>query len=183
MYSGEAAILFSSKLLHVARDFITKSLRPLFFAMHIRAERILKLARTIRDMAAVKECISNLTPLVQRHKNVGTAVVPVFLASDFADNGSSARRAKQAREHFKSLRNILAPLKPIIFQPSAYNLTNRGTVTIVEMNILVSGKHLFVVGGGTFQQWVDSQLLPKNNIDWEPRAKCQNKLCNYLCWF
>ena len=94
MRSGEAAIFFNSKLLHVARDFITKSLRPLFFAMHTRAERNLKLARTIRGMAAVKECIPNLTALVQRYVNVSTAVVPVFLASDFVDYGSSSRRAK-----------------------------------------------------------------------------------------
>ena len=136
MRSGEAAIFFSSKLLHVARDFITKNLGSLFLAMHICAEGILKLERTIRDIAAVKECISNLTAHVQRHKNFSTAVVPVFLASDFADYGSSSRRARQAREHFKSLSHILAPLEPIIFQPSAYNLTDRGTVAIVEMNIL-----------------------------------------------
>ena len=64
MRSCEATIFFNSKLLQIARDFITKNLGPLFFAMHIRAERILKLARTITDMAAVKECISNLTARV-----------------------------------------------------------------------------------------------------------------------
>ena len=79
--------------------------------------------------------------------------------------------------------NILAPLKPVIFQPSAYNLRDRGTVAIVEMNILVSGKHLFVVGSGTFQQWIVSEFLHKNNIDWTLRAKCQSDLCNNLCWF
>ena len=46
-----------------------------------------KLARTIRDMAAVKECISHLTARVPRHTNVSTAPVPVFLASDFAEYG------------------------------------------------------------------------------------------------
>ena len=53
---------------------------------------------------------------------------------------------------------ILAPLKPVIFQPSTYNLTDRGAVAIVEMNILVSAKHLYVVGGGSFQAWVVEQL-------------------------
>ena len=47
--------------------------------------------------------------------------------------------------------NILAPLKPIIFQPSAYNLTDHGAVAIVEMNILSSGKRLFLVGGVHFK--------------------------------
>ena len=183
LHSGEAAIFFSSKLLRVARDFIAKSLGPLFFSVHIRAERILKLAGTIRDMAAVKGCISNLTARVQRYNDFSTALVPVFLASDFAQYGSSSRLARQARQRSKSLMNILAPLKPVIFQPSAYNLTDRGTVAIVEMNILVSGKHLSVVGGGTFQEWVVSQFLSKNNIDLKPKAKCQSELCNYLCSF
>ena len=137
MRSGEAAIFFNSKLPHAARDFIAKNLGPLFFAMHIRAERILKLARTIRDMTAVKECISYLTARVQRHKNLSTAPVPVFLASDFAGYGSSSKRVRQARQNSKSLNHILAPLKPVIFQPSTYNLTDRGAVAIVEMNISV----------------------------------------------
>ena len=136
--------------------------------MHICAERILKLARTIRDMAAVKECVSNLTARVQRHKNGSTAPVPVFLATDFVRNS-------------KSLMNILAPLKPVIFQPSAYNLADRGAVAIVEMNILVSGERLFVVGGGSFQEWLANQFLIKNNIDQISSAKCQHELCNNLC--
>ena len=152
LHSHHAAIFFNSRLLDVARDFIIKNLGPLFFSIHIGIERILKLERTIRDMAAVKECMSNLTALVQRHKNFSTAQVPVFLASDFAEYGSLSRRARQARENSKSLIRIFAPLKPIVFQPSAYNLSDRGAVAIVEMNILVSGKRLFVAGGGTFQR-------------------------------
>ena len=130
LHSGEAGIFFSSKLLHVAQDFITKNFAPHFFSMHIRAETILKLARTIRDMAAVKECISNLTARVQRQRNNSTVPVPVFLASEFAEYGNSSRRARQARQSFKSLMKILAPLKPLIFQPSVYNRTDRGTVAI-----------------------------------------------------
>ena len=181
MPSHQAAIFFSSKLLHVARDFIAKSLGPLFFSIHIRVERILKLARTFRDMATVKECISNLTARVQRHKNFSTALVPVFLASDFAEYGSSSRLARQARQRSKSLMNILAPLKPVIFQPSAYNLSDRGAVAIVEMNILVSGEHLFVVGGGTFQKWIANQFLNKKNVGGKSSTNCENKLCNSLC--
>jgi len=181
MHSHQAAIFFSSKLLHVARDFITKNLGPLFFSIHIRVERILKLGRTIRDMAAVKECISNLTARVQRHKNFSTAPVPVFLASDFAEYGSSSRRARQARQNSNSLIRILAPLKPIIFQPSAYDLRDRGAVAIVEMNILVSGERLFVVGGGTFQRWIASQFLNKKNVGRKSSSNCQNELCNNLC--
>ena len=181
MHSHQAAIFFSSKLLHVARDFITKNLGPLFYSIHIRVERILKLGKTIRDMAAVKECISNLTTRVQRHSNFSTAPVPVFLASDFAEYGSSSRGARKARQNSKSLIRILAPLKPIVFQPSAYDLSDRGAVAIAEMNILVSGERLFVVGGGTFQRWVASQFVNKNNVGRKSRTNCQNDLCNSLC--
>ena len=181
IHSHQAAIFFNSKLLHVARDFITKTLGPLFFSIHIRVERILKLGRNIRDMDAVKECISNLTSRVQRHNNFSTTPVPVFLASDFAEYGSSSSRARQARKNYESLIRIIAPLKPIIFQPSAYNLSDRGAVAIVEMNILVSGERLFVVGGGTFQQWVANQFVHKNNINRKPNSNCRNDLCNSLC--
>ena len=182
LQSHQAAIFFNSRLLNVARDFITKNLGPLFFSIHIRVERILKLGRTIRDMAAVKECMSNLTALVQRHKNFSTAQVPVFLASDFAEYGSLSRRARQARKNSKSLITNFAPLKPIVFQPSAYNLNDRGAVAIVEMNILVSGKRLFVVGGGTFQRWIASQFVKKNNIGGGKfNSNCRNELCNSLC--
>ena len=181
LHSHQAAMFFNSNLLHVARDFITKKLGPQFFSIHIRVERILKLGRTIRDMAAVNECISNLTARVQRHKNFSTTPVPVFLASDFAEYGSLSSRARQARKNSKSLIRILAPLKPIIFQPSAYNLSDRGAVAIVEMNILVSGEHLFVVGGGTFQQWIVSQFAHKKNMNRKSSSNCRNDLCNSLC--
>ncbi|KAL9959403.1 hypothetical protein ACROYT_G032725 [Oculina patagonica] len=183
MHSGDAAIFFSSKLLHVARDFIAKNLGLQFFSMHIRTERILKLAKTIRDIAAVKRCISNLTARVQSEENASTPHIPVFLAADFADYGSSSRHVNPARKNAKSLMKILAPLKPVNFQPSAYNLTDRGAVAIVEMNILVSAKHLFVVGGGTFQNWIVNQFLNKNKINGKSRTKCQNELCNSLCCY
>ena len=70
--------------------------------------------------------------------------------------------------------NILAPLKPIIFQPSAYNLTDHGAVAIVEMNILSSGKRLFLVGGGSFQGWQASIFKKTNSAQ---KVKCRNELC------
>jgi len=79
---------------------------------------------------------------------------------------------------------ILAPLKPIIFQPSTYSLTDRGAVAIVEMNIVVSGKRLFVVGGGSFQAWQVNIFLNKINTGQKKeyaKTKCKNELCNVLC--
>ena len=183
LHSSEAAIFFNSKLLHVARDFITTNLGLLFISAHIRAEKILNYERHIKNMDTVKKCLSSLTALVQRYKNVSTAPVPVFLASDFTEYGSSSVDANTPREKSESLRNILAPLKPIVFQPSVYNLTDRGAVAIVEMNILVSAEHLFVVGGGTFQWWILKQFLHKNNIDRRSDVKCRSKMCNTFCHF
>ena len=60
-------------------------------------------------------------------------------------------------------------------------LTDRGAVAIVEMNILVSGKRLFVVGGGSFQEWQVNAFLNKNNIDQKAKDKCKNELCKTLC--
>ena len=181
MQFSDAAIFFSSRLLQVARDFIAKSLGPFFVSAHIRTENMLTFGVTFKNSAAVKMCISNLTTLVQRYKNASRALTPLFLATDFADYGSWSKRAIFARKNAKSLMKILAPVKPIIFQPSTYNLTDRGAVAIVEMNILASGKRLFVVGGGSFQMWQVNIFLNKNNIDQKAKDKCKNALCSRLC--
>ncbi|KAJ7377874.1 hypothetical protein OS493_025768 [Desmophyllum pertusum] len=190
MRSRDADIFFSSNLLQVARDFIAKNLSPLFFSVHIRAESILlQFGTTIRNITAVKKCISNLTARVQtlqRLKNVSTALsIPVFLATDFAEFGSSGGVIMlSARKETKSFMSILAPLKPVSFQPSAYNLTDRGAVAIVEMNILASAKHLFVVGGGSFQAWVVKQFLNNNNIEKRFTVEsCRSEQCNNLCYY
>ena len=177
----DATTFFSSRLLQVARDFIAKRLGPFFVSVHIRAENMLAVGSTFNNSTAVKKCISNLTTLVQRYKNASRAPIPLFLATDFADYGSSSKRGILARENAKSLMKIIAPLKPISFQPSAYNLTDHGAVAIVEMNILASGKRLFVVGGGSFQGWQVDIFINKANIDQNAKAKCENALCNRLC--
>ena len=149
-----------------------KSLGPFFVSAHIRAEKMLTFGNTFNNSEVVKKCISNLTTRVQRYQNASRAPIPLFLATDFGDYGSLSRGAVLVRENAKSLMNILAPLKPITFQPSDFNLTDHGAVAIVEMSILLSGKRLFVVGGGSFQAWQAS--LDEN-------VKCRNELCNTLC--
>ena len=181
LHFRETAIVFSSELLQVARDFIAKSLGPFFVSAHIRAEKMLKFGTTFNNSAEVKERISNLTILVQRYRNTSTVPVPLFLATDFSDYGSSSYRAIVVRKNAKSLMKIAFPLKAIIFQPSTYNLTDRGAVAIVELNILVSSKRLFVVGGGSFQTWVASKFLNNNSTGHKSRNRCKNELCNKLC--
>ena len=183
MHYREAAMFFSSRLLQVARDFIAENLGPFFVSAHIRSEKLLKFGIAFNNNVAVKECISNLTSQVQRCKNASRAPIQLFIATDFGHYGSSSERAITARENAKSLMNILEPLKPIIFQPSTYNVTDHGAVAIVEMNILSSGKRLFAVGGGsTFQGWIISIFrYHKTYIDQKGAAKCQMKNCVTDC--
>ena len=39
----------------------------------------------------------------------------------------------------------------VFLQPHFYNIKDRGAVAIVEMAVLVSGKQLFLTGGGSFE--------------------------------
>lgn len=161
----DASAFLSSKLLHIARDFVRKSLGPDFISVHIRTEQILKAGR---NLTTVKKCLRNLKKRVESMRRTNTVdgiPVRVFLATDFTEFGSSSKIGKPARKNAKSLMKKLAPLFPVIFQPAEYKLADRGEVAIVEMNILASGKYLVVLGGGSFQYWVETQFLHKNNND------------------
>ena len=160
----DASEFFSSKLLQIARDF-ARSLGPDFISVHIRTEQILK---TGRNLTTVKKCLINLKKRVESMRRTNTVdgiPVRVFLATDFTEFGSSSKIGKPARKNAKSLMKRLAPLFPVIFHPAEYKLADRGEVAIVEMNILTSGKYLVVLGGGSFQYWVVTQFLHKNNND------------------
>ena len=153
---------FNSKLIHIAQEFIAHNLGLDFISVHIRTEHILK---TGGKLSLIKLCISRLRTQVQSIIHASTVPIPVFVATDFNEFGSSSRRIKQSRENAKSLMEILHPLRPITFQPAEYKLLDRGAVAIVEMNILASGKHLTLLGGGSFQTWVRNQFLKRNSND------------------
>ena len=163
--SSDIDALFNSKFLNIAQDFIAKNLPPQYISVHIRAESIIWNGGSIPLAIA---CTSNLTAHVQKIMNANNAI-PVFLATDFSEFGSSSRAiAKNKHKIAPSLTEILSPLKAITFRPSEYGLNDHGAVAIVEMNILASGKHLVVLGGGSFQNWIVEQFLKKNGND---RAK------------
>ena len=89
-HSDEAVIFFNSKLAHVAREFITTNMGPLFISVHIRTAKNLTGGRHIKNIATVKKCISGLTALFKvttMQDNASTVSVPIFLASNFADFG------------------------------------------------------------------------------------------------
>ena len=167
----DTSAMFSSKLLRIARHFIAKTLGSEFIAVHVRTEQTLKAGR---NLTAVKKCLANMKLRVKTMRQANTIPFRVFLATDFTKFGSSSKRVIPARKNAKSLLRILAPLYPVTFQPGEYNLTDRGEVAIVEMSILASGKYLVVLGGGSFQHWIVTQFLDKNDND---RTKVEHIDC------
>ena len=140
---------FSAKRLRVARDFIAQHLTSNFISVHIRTEKILCCGGNI---STVKSCLFKLRKRLQSIIQVATVSSPaIFLATDFTAFGSFSKDETPARKHAKSFMKVLLPLRPVIFQPSEYKIADRGAEAIVEMNILASGRRLFVLGGGTFQ--------------------------------
>ena len=165
LYLRDTNTFFNSELLRIAKDFMSENLGPFFMSVHIRSERLLMTKGN--NISMVNKCLSTLIARVQKISNANTMpLVPVFMATDFTEFGSGSRDVKPARENVQLLKETLGPLKAITFQPSKYKLNDRGAVAIVEMNILASGKHLVVLGGGFFQWWVQSQFLDKNGEDY-----------------
>ena len=169
--SQDMSTFFSAKLLRVARDFIAQKLTSNFIAVHIRTEKILSAGGNI---SAVKRCLFNLRKRLQNTIQVAIVPPPIFLATDFTAFGSSSKKAIRARKYAKSFIEILLPLRPIVFRPSEYKIVDGGAVAIVEMNILASGRRLFVLGGGSFQLWITNQFLTKNKND---HSKVERLVC------
>ena len=159
---AEVGDFFNPKLFDIARDFISKNLPPRYISVHLRVESILWNGG---NLPLAKTCISNLTAHVQKLTDANDGI-PVFLSTDFSEFGSSSPPiARIKRDITPSLMEILSPLKAVTFKPSDYKLTDKGTVAIVEMSIMASGKHLVVLGGGSFQAWTVTQFVKKNGND------------------
>ena len=169
--SQDMSVFFSAKLLRVARDFIAQKLTSNFISVHIRTEKILSAGGNI---SAIKRCLFNLRKRLQNTIQVAIVPPPIFLATDFTAFGSSSEKAIRARKYAKSFIEILLPLRPIVFRPPEYKIVDGGAVAIVEMNILASGRRLFVLGGGSFQLWITNQFLTKSNND---RSKVERIVC------
>ena len=168
----DMSAFFSAKLLRIAQDFIAQHLISNFISVHVRTEQILVSGGNI---STVKRCLFKLRKRLQSINQLATVQnPPVFLAADFTKFGSSSATVKPARKHAKSFMKILLPLRPIVFQPSEYKIVDRGAAAIVEMNILASGRRLFVLGGGSFQLWITKQFLTKN---YNEQSKVERIVC------
>ena len=162
---------FNVKLKHIAQDFIARNLRPGFISVHIRAESILYHGGNID---VVTKCMLELS---SRARMMANALgCKVYLATDFSEFGSSSRPVT-LRNKAKILMEILTKnLNPIHFQPADYSLSDHGAIAIVEINILAAGKRLFVLGGGSFQGWIEGQFLKQNNND----LTLMNSTCKWI---
>ena len=168
----DMSAFFSAKLLRVARDFIAQHLTSNFISVHIRTEKILCAGGNI---STVERCFFKLRKRLLSIIEVATVPGPaIFLAADFTKFGSSSATVKPARKHAKFLKKILLPIRPIVFQPSEYKIVDRGALAIVEMNILATGRRLFVLGSGSFQLWITTQFLTNNKND---QSKVERLVC------
>ena len=84
----------------------------------------------------------------------------IFLATDFTRFGSKSFNVRPAQQKSEILLKYLDKLleNPHAFDPRTVELSDRGSIAIVELNILSAGKKLFLVGGGNFEDWIRDQF-------------------------
>ena len=100
-------------------------------------------------------------------RNGGELAPDVHISTDFTKTGSGSNTVQLARKKSKLLGDFLdKKLKnPETFDPSTVELSDRGSIAIVEMSILSAGKKLFLVGGGNFEDWMNAKFeLVDNNV-------------------
>ena len=55
----------------------------------------------------------------------------------------------------------------VFLQPHFYNIKDKGAVTIVEMALLISGKQLFLTGGGSFEYTIRKQFMKRSPFSYD----------------
>ena len=153
---------FNAKLLEIVDDFINKTLGSNYISLHIRTEKILE--RSNGNFTTLVNCIKKQASLINnlraRHPNYHK----LFVAVDFTAFGSRAKWAREARREASLLLKHLNELfdNMVFLQPHFYNIKDRGAVAIVEMAVLVSGKQLFLTGGGGFEYTIRALFVKRS---------------------
>ena len=162
-------IFFNVKLKFIAKDFIERNLSPDYVSIHLRAEAVLIGGRS---MDFLKECISELSERAQI--NASSLGLKVFLSTDFSKYGSDSRNG-YLRNQAATIMELLTKklIQPVTFDPTYYVLTDSGAIALVETSILTAGRRLFLLGGRSFQEWIQEMFLAKNNFD----LKLVDSLC------
>ena len=153
---------FNAKLLEIVDDFINKTLGSNYISLHIRTEKILK--RSNGNFTTLVNCIKKQASLIKniraRHPNYHK----LFVAVDFTAFGSRSKWAREARREASLLLKHLNELfdNMVFLQPHFYNIKDIGAVAIVEKAVLVSGKHLFLTGGGSFEYTIRALFVKRS---------------------
>ena len=164
---NDCSSFFNETLLKIARDFKSNSLASNYISVHIRSEMILK--RSKGSILALLQCFKEIQAHIQNflgpnQKHREGKNEKTFVAVDFSASGSKSFGVLPARNAASSLAMLLNELldNPVFFQPHVYNLFDGGSVAIVEMSILASGRQVFLAGGGSFQGWIKKQFAKQN---------------------
>ena len=148
--------------MEIVDDFINKTLGSNYISLHIRTEQILK--RSNGNFTTLVNCIKKQASLIKniraRHPNYNK----LFVAVDFTAFGSQSKDVSEARREASLLLKHLNELfdNMVFLQPHFYNIKDRGAVAIVEMAVLVSGKQLFLTGGGSFEYTIRALFVKRS---------------------
>ena len=154
--------VFNARLLEIVDDFINKTLGSNYISLHIRTEHILR--RSNGNFTTLVNCIKKKASLIKniraRHPNYNK----LFVAVDFTAFGSQTKVVSEVRRKASLLLKHLNELfdNMVFLQPQFYNIKDKGAAAIVEMALLVSGKQLFLTGGGSFEYSMRAQFMKRN---------------------
>jgi len=153
---------FSHKLVQVAQDYAVTQLGNNYISVHIRSEWVLREHES--NITFLFDCFGQLSSRIQSNKQT-TGSEKIFLATDFSTFGSKSYSIRSALDKSEMLQKYLDKLleNPHVFDPRTMQLTDRGSIAIVEMSILSAGKKLFLVGGGNFEHWIKDQFEKVND--------------------
>ena len=152
-FSVRHEVPFNRKLVDVAQDYALRQLGSNYISVHIRSEWVLR--RHNSSITYLLGCFRQLSSRIQSTKQ-NTGLEKIFLATDFSTFGSKSYSIQPAQEKREMLHKYLDKLleNRHVFDPRTVELSDRGSIAIVEMNILSAGKKLFLVGGGNFEDWI-----------------------------
>ena len=158
---------FNAKLLEIVDDFINKTLGSNYISLHIRTEHILE--RSNDNFTTLVNCIKKQASLIKniraRHPNYNK----LFVAVDFSAFGSQSKGVSEARRKASLLLKHLNELfdNMVFLQPHFYNIKDRVAVAIIEMAVLVSGKQLFLTGGGSFEYTIRALFIKRSPFSYD----------------
>ena len=93
----------------------------------------------------------------------------LFVAVDFTAFGSQSKVVSEARRKASLLLKHLNELfdNMVFLQPQFYNIKDKGAVAIVEMALLISGKQLFLTGGGSFEYTIRGLFIKRRPFSYD----------------